>query len=368
VVLIMCTKKKKTFLKLSVMLLFFYQFMFHSNIVYADTNNNQFSNQSINTSFQQAFKYKTGTMVNGHISVDSTWSPEKGPYIVTGNLIIDSEITLNILPGTTVMIYPGVKIIINGTVNALSYEEDNIVFTSLCDQNNPCGYWGEINIAQTGCFNGYGVHIRYGNKLFVVNGRLNLTSCFVSNAGFTGIIIEKTGEFNGLDTDISKCCVESYCYPGIPPNSEPCGCKGIIVNGTLNLTNSNIHDCPGTGILVKNTGNAFCVNLKINLCQFGVYTTGYICMLQSTISNCQYGIYSNSTQQILFNGCNIKNNSILGCFNANSKTNIDLTNNYWGSQNGPSVLNPKTGIWSNTGGDKIIGLILYNPWSENEQS
>ncbi|MDZ4121812.1 MAG: hypothetical protein U1C33_05290, partial [Candidatus Cloacimonadaceae bacterium] len=45
-----------------------------------------------------------GVEVGGHITVDTTWTPEENPYIVTSFLYIQSGVTLTIHPGVEVRI------------------------------------------------------------------------------------------------------------------------------------------------------------------------------------------------------------------------------------------------------------------------
>ncbi len=40
--------------------------------------------------------------VGGHITSDTTWSPEYNPYEVIHNIYVDSGVTLSIQPGTIV--------------------------------------------------------------------------------------------------------------------------------------------------------------------------------------------------------------------------------------------------------------------------
>ncbi|MCB5245122.1 MAG: hypothetical protein LHW61_00520, partial [Candidatus Cloacimonetes bacterium] len=40
--------------------------------------------------------------VGGHITQNTTWSPDNNPYIITSFLYVDAGITLTILPGTQV--------------------------------------------------------------------------------------------------------------------------------------------------------------------------------------------------------------------------------------------------------------------------
>ena len=105
--------------------------------------------------------------VGGHITEDTTWSPENSPYQVTETVIVDEGVILTILPGTEVKIcgatctswqefdtnfwlYGGVSVAkfiqVEGRIIAEGTEQDSIVFTRL--QDNPDYCWGTIYITQ----------------------------------------------------------------------------------------------------------------------------------------------------------------------------------------------------------------------------
>jgi len=105
--------------------------------------------------------------VGGHLTEDTTWSPENNPYLVTEILYVDAGVTLTILPGTEVKIsgapltsyyefdqnfwlYNGVSIAkmlwVDGRIIAEGTEQDSIIFTRM--QDDPDFYWGTIYITE----------------------------------------------------------------------------------------------------------------------------------------------------------------------------------------------------------------------------
>lgn len=96
--------------------------------------------------------------VQGHISENTTWSPENNPYIVVDNIFVDHNVTLTILPGTIVKFnttpYPNGDfhygdgyseakfMLISGKLTAEGTEQDSIVFTKNCDETDR--RWGVI--------------------------------------------------------------------------------------------------------------------------------------------------------------------------------------------------------------------------------
>jgi len=94
--------------------------------------------------------------VGGHITEDTTWSPENSPYQVTETVIVDEGVKFTILPGTEVKIsgatctswqefdtnfwlYGGVSVAkfiqVEGKIIAEGTEQDSIVFTRLQDDS-----------------------------------------------------------------------------------------------------------------------------------------------------------------------------------------------------------------------------------------
>lgn len=96
--------------------------------------------------------------VSGHISEDTTWSPDNNPFIVVDNIWVDANVTLTILPGTIVKFetstyptgdyfygdgYSEAKFLqVSGRIIAIGTAQDSIVFTKNCDDTDR--RWGVI--------------------------------------------------------------------------------------------------------------------------------------------------------------------------------------------------------------------------------
>jgi len=101
--------------------------------------------------------------VGGHITQNTTWSPDNNPYIITSFLYVDARVTLTILPGTQIRctgadksnIYnfmwsgnnqPLAKmIIVNGAINAVGTSDNPITFDKY--QPDHEYRWGGIYMA-----------------------------------------------------------------------------------------------------------------------------------------------------------------------------------------------------------------------------
>jgi len=109
--------------------------------------------------------------VGGHLTEDTTWSPDNNPYLVTSVVYVDQGTTLTIEPGTEVYLnaaflsrdtYPDyfeflynftvepiAKMIwVNGRIIAEGTEEDSILFTKI--QQDSVDYkWGIIHLSES---------------------------------------------------------------------------------------------------------------------------------------------------------------------------------------------------------------------------
>jgi hypothetical protein len=82
----------------------------------------------------------------GSLGEDATWSPQEGPYLITGELNIPSGASLTILPGTTVFFDPDAKMNIYGHLIAEGKEYELIRFTRTPGTN---GTWGGLQFVNT---------------------------------------------------------------------------------------------------------------------------------------------------------------------------------------------------------------------------
>jgi hypothetical protein len=74
-----------------------------------NSNNTEFARATVDIWYDDA----TVTTVSGAITTDTVWTSSQGPYQITGNLTVNSGVTLTIQPGTTVFLNSGVDIVVN---------------------------------------------------------------------------------------------------------------------------------------------------------------------------------------------------------------------------------------------------------------
>lgn len=284
------------------------------------------------------------------------WSPGSAPGPILAGLIVKEGAYLGIQAGAVVKLNPGISALVYGRMEATGSKGNPVVFTSAKDK--ACGgsgvksshYWGTIDVKSGGFFTGDYMKIVYGKTLATVRGMLTLTNSEIAYAGKTGIFVDKSGEFDGINLKIHHCCTSAS------------SCKGIDAKGVVNLTSSEIANCAGTGALVQPTGTFNATSVSIKKCGKGVEIRGAVNFILSSVSDCKYGLYFNTAN---YNGVILNSflgNDTYGVYNAKSKTvTIDASMNYWGSPLGPSVYDPETKTWSE-GGDKVSAGVIYDNW------
>jgi PKD repeat protein len=246
------------------------------------------------------------TNVSGNISSDTTWKKVNSPYIVTGNVLVDSGVTLTIQPGVIVKFNNGLSLVIEGELIAQGTVSDSIVFTS--NTLDSAGAWGYIYFDPTS------VPASYQGNLSgaYVSGSI-LEYCVVKYAGGASVSHKGALRFDNASPFVNRCTVTNNSVTGINAynlsdtlkitnsivsynTSAPPYAGGVVIEGNLSsdisLVSGNIithnygtwdaggFDFTGKNILVVN--NIFTYNLA-NGCGGGVNMHGYLGTLENNI-------------------------------------------------------------------------------------
>ena len=171
-----------------------------------------------------AFSIANAIEVGGHLTEDTIWSPGNNPYLVTGVVYVDEDVTLTILPGTIVKFNatllhdignddfwfttteePVAKMIrCEGRIIAEGTEQDSITFTRL--QDIPLYHWGTIYLTENAdlsifkhcrieysAFTGFSLFEQIYGGISVYNSKAKIENCtFIDNK--TGLRISRFAE------------------------------------------------------------------------------------------------------------------------------------------------------------------------------
>lgn len=76
------------------------------------------------------------TTVSGQITVDTVWSPQGSPYVITSEVSVPEGVSLTLLPGTVVKaLGSSSNILVSGQLLVLGTPDRRVVFTSLLDDS-----------------------------------------------------------------------------------------------------------------------------------------------------------------------------------------------------------------------------------------
>ena len=217
--------------------------------------------------------------VSGLIVTDTIWSPsECDPYVVTGNLSVQSGVTLTIQAGTTVKFNSSTVLAVAGTLVARGTEANPITLTS--NQMTPAkGNWGYIHFAFSSTdatFDGDGNYI--GGC--IIQYALIEYAGGVSTSENGALRIEESAPFIDHSTMRDNKDVGIYAWTYAAPR--------ISYNTITSNSGDGIH-LDGYGCLVTITGNTISSNSGDGIHYDGHVSTATIS--GNTIDGNSRGIY-----------------------------------------------------------------------------
>jgi len=249
--------------------------------------------------------------VIGPISTDTTWTLAESPYRLSGNVIVNSGVTLTIDPGVVVDLYM-YSISVSGTLNAQGTSNNNIVFQTSYPPSYPVinfmsgNNWNES--ANSGC-------IIKNAVVSAITINLNNCSAKISNNYFTS-----TNVYNTISVTASSPII---VYNAIVGNGI-----GVNTNSGNATISNNFIKCTGNyGIAAAS--NAYISDNNITGCSTGIYVMGNSVVTRNLITQNTYGVRSSSAT-------------------AKIENNIIANNNY-GISGGGIIRN-------NTVGNNLIGI------------
>ena len=301
------------------------------------------------------------TYVKGTISQDTTWFLIESPFVLSGNVTVNPDVTLTIEPGVQARFGGSFSLNIDGRIVANGTNEKRILFTA----NDPSHdiIWQTIRVNGTQPSSFVNCEVEYGTDgITVDNGYVELRSSSVRFTSQNGLIL------NNGSILVEKSVFESNNAAGISivngsqatiANSIfESNADGIILDGyftgDISITQNNIINNTNSGITLESD-----IASDTAIARNNVSANGHGFLVQTnTSTNIAHNYIYNNTVGILYqNGNNHQAhfndlyNNTLG-METSSNVTVDATYNYWGHNTGPfhASLNPD-GKGNPVGGD-----------------
>ncbi len=325
-----------------------------------------------------AFQSSAQTSVSGAILSNTTWTKAGSPYVVTGDIAVDTAVTLTIEPGTTVK-FDGYNVLyIDGKLVAEGTPQENIRFLSskmntspdtwrgisfrlkskpdtsiirYCEFNNAVNavfIEGPVVYVEHNLFKNCEAGLRY-SKIWEPESQRRYS--FITNNTFEDNTygIDDFYEFGGQITGNTftgneyGIRIDGFCAATIAGNTLRNNTNGLYYNGPVGIMpgtyNNIITGSKRYGLYV--TGRN--VNLiddiagnEITYNKVGVLITGVNGnMVKNSISHNDTGMIFRGGDLKIENNC-IENNSKLG-FIYTPYTDYNVSNNYWGTTDSATI-------------------------------
>lgn len=332
------------------------------------------------------------TDIQGIVYGNTTWTRANSPYIITGNILIDSLAVLTIEPGVRIEISNGYKFYIDGELDAVGSVSEAITFTGQYG-----GYWPGLDFRKPRpsdtCHFSY-CHFDHTVKAIGIKDRqLVLTNCVFEDVSKYGVY------FDAGSSRIENCKFlrNEVALRIIGPGTIDISANEFVSNTSYTLYISG--GGPGVNLSAGITNNLFTNNKMgayvqdLNLSEmtgniFLHNETGLTLEQGTKVTELNNNIFaSNQNGMIIHKASGIAHNNTFkhnktavfvdqsnnalkfeyNCFDSSVEMhvkmrqtydNMDLRNNYWGS-NDSTVIRSKIYDFYN---DFVQGFVQYMPF------
>jgi parallel beta-helix repeat protein len=261
------------------------------------------------------------------IYTNTTWTSASSPYVLTGNVIVNSGVTLTIEPGVTVNFGP-YQITVNGILNAQGTSANKIVLSSNNDSDEQIDFTAQ---ADYGCIIDNAI---ISSVPIVVGGG----SPQINNNYFTSTPTPALINVYGGSPLIEKNVINMVSTDGIYVNSGSPTISSNLITGEDQYY----------GIYIESTATATISNNNITDCWSGIDAVGESIIQQNNVmNNANDGIHSNISASIIQDNA-IANNlcGISGPGNIQDNTITDNSAGLWGPSASATITN--NNIFDNT--------------------
>lgn len=123
-------------------------------------------------------RVKGETIVSGYISSDTIWTLTGSPYIVAGDVIVETGVTLTIEPSVLVKFISGKNLVVDGRLIAQGNATHKIIFTSNNTTPAP-GDWGSIIFRGSMLLMDY-IYVEYASTGLTLESTANISNSIIS--------------------------------------------------------------------------------------------------------------------------------------------------------------------------------------------
>jgi hypothetical protein len=310
------------------------------------------------------------TEVSGPISTNTTWSLSHNPYIVTGDVTVNSGVTLTIEAGVVVK-FQAVdtgnstvqrhKLIVDGTLNIQGVSGNEVVFTSSRDDS----YGGDSNgdgTATTPSPGKWG-YVKINNASSTIHhaifryGGLGYNTYNSYGGGYYDYYDKYMLWVNNCSPIITNCRFEQAYERGLYYYANQ------NYDTTPQITNNNFVNCPyGLDLVGSTQADTIgyiayndldgCSQVGLN---FKTLSGGSVACFNVLAAN-NYAIKCNSCFASIFSN-NIYDSTSYGLYNETPSIVVGAINNWWGHSSGPTHVGNPGGQ-----GDVVSDGVDYSDW------
>jgi len=272
----------------------------------------------------------SATDVSGSITANTIWTLANSPYVVTGNVTVNSGITLTVETGVSVRFSSSMGLYIYGILNATGTE-----FTSNLASKHK-GDWDRIqvgdgshvgNVTLNNCKLEYGGKSNYGT-LYSYNGIVTVNNnTSINNSSSAGILLDAN-----MTVSISNSSISGCDWPIVFANN------GVLHNNGGNNFTGNNHDAA----YIYFTSLSGALNLEllpvpyVFYSSFTINSTGALTVASGSSLKCNNWIYvdgalnaiADKGQRIIFT--TDKNDNVGGDTNADGVATVPARSSWGG--------------------------------------